>query len=102
MNSQPHLIRLPGLIDIHVHLRDPGQTNKEDFLSGSSAALAGGFTRVFDMPNNATPITTPEALEDKVTSARIIILARMFRKLGSAIALKNFASEGIIGVAMGL
>ena len=45
------LLRLPGLIDIHVHLRDPGQTHKEDFLTGTSAALAGGVTTVFDMPN---------------------------------------------------
>jgi dihydroorotase len=46
-------ITLPGLIDPHVHLRDPGQTDKEDFLTGTSAALAGGFTTVMDMPNNA-------------------------------------------------
>jgi dihydroorotase len=63
-------IQLPGLIDPHVHLRDPGQTQKEDFLSGTSAALAGGFTTVLDMPNNATPITTLERLEAKIASAR--------------------------------
>lgn len=58
-------IRLPGLIDIHVHLRDPGQTQKEDFTSGTSAALAGGVVTVVDMPNNAEPITTVERLERK-------------------------------------
>jgi dihydroorotase len=63
-------ITLPGLIDPHVHLRDPGQTHKEDFLSGTSAALAGGFTTVLDMPNNAEPVTTLERLEAKLTSAR--------------------------------
>lgn len=63
-------ITLPGLIDIHVHLRDPGQTHKENFYSGTSAALAGGFTSVFDMPNNAEPITTLERLEAKIASAR--------------------------------
>lgn len=63
-------ISLPGLIDPHVHLRDPGQTHKEDFLSGTSAALAGGFTTVMDMPNNADPITTLERLEAKKASAR--------------------------------
>ncbi len=52
------MIRLPGLIDPHVHLRDPGQTHKEDFLSGTSAALAGGYTIIFDMPNNIDPIIT--------------------------------------------
>ncbi len=62
MSGTPEIIRLPGLIDIHVHLRDPGQTQKEDFTSGTSAALAGGFTTVVDMPNNAEPITTIERL----------------------------------------
>lgn len=64
------MITLPGLIDPHVHLRDPGQTHKEDFLSGTSAALAGGYTVVMDMPNNVQPITTLERLEAKLDSAR--------------------------------
>jgi len=67
--TTPPLIRLPGLTDIHVHLRDPGQTHKETFLTGTSAALAGGFTRVFDMPNNATAVTTGEILDAKRASA---------------------------------
>jgi dihydroorotase-like cyclic amidohydrolase len=58
-------ITLPGLIDVHVHLRDPGQTQKEDFTSGTSAALAGGFTTIVDMPNNAQPITSIERLDEK-------------------------------------
>ncbi|HVQ44154.1 MAG TPA: amidohydrolase family protein [Candidatus Saccharimonadia bacterium] len=70
MTTSSPLIRLPGLIDIHVHLRDPGQTHKEDFGSGTAAALAGGFTRVFDMPNNATPVTTAAVLDEKMASAR--------------------------------
>jgi dihydroorotase len=65
-----NLITLPGLIDPHVHLRDPGQTHKEDFLSGTSAALAGGYTTIMDMPNNVEPITTLERLEAKIASAR--------------------------------
>jgi len=63
-------ITLPGLIDPHVHLRDPGQTHKEDFLSGTSAALAGGYTAVLDMPNNIEPITTLARLEAKIAIAR--------------------------------
>ncbi len=63
-------ITLPGLVDPHVHLRDPGQTDKEDFLSGTSAALAGGYTTVMDMPNNVEPITTLERLEAKIAIAR--------------------------------
>src|SRR5512135_708672 len=49
------LLVLPGLIDPHVHLREPGETYKEDFASGSRAAIAGGFTTVIDMPNNQKP-----------------------------------------------
>ncbi len=64
------ILTLPGLIDPHVHLRDPGQTHKEDFYSGTSAALAGGYTTVLDMPNNAEPITTLERLEAKIASAK--------------------------------
>jgi dihydroorotase len=62
-------IKLPGLIDIHVHLRDPGQTHKEDFHSGSVAALAGGITTVFDMPNNLKPVFTKHVLEEKLEIA---------------------------------
>ncbi len=56
---------LPGLIDSHVHLRDPGLTHKEDFRSGSAAAAAGGFTTVLDMPNNKPPTSTPQAFLKK-------------------------------------
>lgn len=63
-------IILPGLIDIHVHLRDPGQTDKEDFTSGTSAALAGGFTTVIDMPNNTLPVTTVGRQQEKITLAK--------------------------------
>jgi carbamoyl-phosphate synthase/aspartate carbamoyltransferase/dihydroorotase len=64
------LLRLPGLIDPHVHLRDPGATHKEDFVTGTQAALAGGFTAVLDMPNNpGDPTISPEALARKVDAA---------------------------------
>ena len=56
---------VPGFIDIHVHFRDFGQEYKEDWVSGSKAALAGGVTTVFDMPNNKTPITTIQRLKQK-------------------------------------
>ena len=61
---------LPGLVDAHVHLRDPGATHKEDFNTGTRAALAGGVTTVLDMPNNPTPTTTRAALKDKRALAR--------------------------------
>lgn len=63
-------VRLPGLVDIHVHLRDPGQTQKEDFFTGTLAALAGGFTTVVDMPNNSVPVTTVDRLKAKIDLAR--------------------------------
>lgn len=61
---------LPGLIDAHVHLRDPGATHKEDFHTGTRAALAGGVTTVLDMPNNPIPTTSRGALDDKRAIAR--------------------------------
>ena len=61
---------LPGLIAAHVHLRAPGATHKEDFGTGTRAALAGGVTTVLDMPNNPIPTTTLAALENKRALAR--------------------------------
>ena len=57
---------LPGIIDVHVHLRDPGFTYKEDFGTGTAAAAAGGVTLVFDMPNNSPPIKDVNALSLKI------------------------------------
>jgi dihydroorotase len=56
---------LPGLIDAHVHFRTPGMTQKEDWTAGSKAALAGGVTTVFDMPNTLPPTTSSALLEKK-------------------------------------
>lgn len=53
---------LPGLIDLHTHLREPGQTWKEDAESGTAAAAAGGFTTVVAQPNTLPPADSPEAL----------------------------------------
>ncbi|XP_016160776.1 PREDICTED: CAD protein [Ficedula albicollis] len=70
MTSQK-LIRLPGLIDVHVHLREPGGTHKEDFASGTAAALAGGVTMVCAMPNTSPAVTdaTSFALAQKLAEA---------------------------------
>jgi dihydroorotase len=61
------LLVTPGWIDAHVHLRDPGQTHKEDLGSGATAALAGGFTRVCCMPNTSPPLDSPDAIRDIVS-----------------------------------
>lgn len=53
----------PGLVDMHVHLRDPGQTYKEDIVTGTAAAAAGGFTAVACMPNTKPVLDTPELLQ---------------------------------------
>lgn len=62
-------IRLPGLIDAHVHMREPGFPHKESFASGTAAALAGGVTTVLDMPNTLPPTSTPERLRAKAALA---------------------------------
>ena len=50
------MLKLPGLIDPHVHVREPGQTHKEDWDSATQAALAGGVTLILAMPNTKPPI----------------------------------------------
>jgi dihydroorotase-like cyclic amidohydrolase len=60
---------LPGLIDVHVHLRDPGATHKEDFSTGTAAALAGGVVAVLDMPNNTPPTVNSQRLSEKAQIA---------------------------------
>ena len=60
---------LPGVIDPHVHFRDPGDTHKEDLESGSRAAVAGGVTSFLDMPNNTPNTTNRISLERKISIA---------------------------------
>ncbi|MFU8806339.1 MAG: amidohydrolase family protein, partial [Bradymonadaceae bacterium] len=67
----------PGAIDGHVHFRDPGPTHKEDWTTGSTAAVAGGVTTVLEMPNTSPTTTTVKRLEEK-------------RALASAKSLCNF------------
>jgi dihydroorotase len=56
---------LPGIIDVHTHMRDPGLTHKEDFTSGSKACARGGVTTFIDMPNTIPVTVTEKALVDK-------------------------------------
>lgn len=60
---------LPGVIDTQVHFREPGDEHKEDFESGSRAAVLGGVTAVFEMPNTSPPTTTVETFTDKIERA---------------------------------
>jgi dihydroorotase len=61
---------LPGVIDSQVHFREPGNEHKEDLLTGSRAAVMGGVTGVFEMPNTKPTTTTAATLADKVTRAK--------------------------------
>lgn len=60
---------IPGLVDTHIHLRDPGFTHKEDFESGTRAAAAGGVTTVMDMPNVEPPTNTVERFTAHIENA---------------------------------
>ncbi len=75
---------LPGVIDMHVHFRDPGFPEREDFESGTRAAAAGGVTTVVDMPNTVPSVTSREALEEK-------------KKIAGGKALVDFALVGGAG-----
>src|ERR1700759_2444035 len=63
---------LPGLIDAHLHFRDPGVTNKEDSAAGPTAAVGGGTTTVIDMPNQIPPTENAEqvAVKKKIAESK--------------------------------
>ena len=60
----------PGIVDMHVHMRDPGQTHKEDMFTMSAAAAAGGVTTVLAMPNTDPPVSSVEVLDDIINRAK--------------------------------
>lgn len=60
--SSRQLMKLPGFIDTHVHVREPGATHKENYSSCTAAALAGGVTLICAMPNTNPPIVDEESL----------------------------------------
>ena len=94
------LLVLPGVIDAHVHMRDPGATYKEDFRSGTAAAAGGGVTTVFDMPNNTPPTKDVESLRLKVRAARKALVDYALYGLlteGNAGQLMPLVSAGVIG-----
>ncbi len=69
------LVVCPGLVDIHVHLREPGQTHKEDIASGTRAAAAGGFTTIVCMPNTSPPADNPgtiRRINDSITQNAVV------------------------------
>ena len=73
---------LPGFIDPHVHFRDPGLTQKEDFKSGSLSAAHGGFTTVIDMPNTLPKTNTYKALKEKMDIAKSKSVVNFYLQAG--------------------
>ena len=69
-----NMLVLPGLIDVHVHLRDEEKAYKEDFYTGTAAAAAGGFTTVLDMPNNKPVTMSKETLKNRMQIAERRVL----------------------------
>lgn len=82
------LIAAPGLVDMHVHLRDPGQTHKEDILTGCDAAAAGGVTSLLCMPNTIPTVDNAETvkyIKDKAkqANAKVYVAASITKGLRS-------------------
>lgn len=92
---------LPGAIDVHVHFRDPGYPQKEDFASGTAAAAFGGVTTVFDMPNTLPAIADAKALAEKhaIASAKAHVDYGLYAVLGedSMGNVDELVEGGIIG-----
>jgi dihydroorotase (multifunctional complex type) len=72
-----NMLVLPGLIDVHVHLRDEGKAYKEDFYTGTAAAAAGGMTTVLDMPNNDPVTMSKETLKNRMQIAERSVLVNV-------------------------
>lgn len=92
---------LPGGIDVHVHFREPGMPQKEDWASGSAAAAVGGVTTVFDMPNTVPPTDSVENLQLKLDAAtsKSIVDFGLYGLLGehNLDRLEALAAAGVIG-----
>lgn len=96
------LILLPGLVDAHVHLNEPGRTEWEGFWTGTRAAAFGGVTTVVDMPLNAIPpTTTVMGLEEKIQAAQgqCWVDVGFYGGIvpGNASELKSLVSAGVRG-----
>ncbi len=98
--SLGNLLVLPGLIDIHVHLRDEGKASKEDFFSGTAAAAAGGMTTVLDMPNNDPVTMSVETLRNrmKIAERKVLINVGFYSEFPtSPEEIESIVEEGALG-----
>ena len=90
----------PGFIDPHVHMREPGDSYKENYYSGARAAIAGGVTAVLDMPNNSLPTTSRERVEEKLRlSERVPIDVYLLGGVGAGTLdqVEAMADSGVVG-----
>lgn len=102
-----NLLVAPGLVDMHVHLRDPGQTHKEDIASGTAAAVQGGFTAVACMPNTIPPIDHPTVVEyvqrraASTGACRVLPIATITKgRLGEELApIPTLAASGAVALS---
>lgn len=99
------LLVFPGFIDPHVHSRDPGITAKEDFAHATTAALAGGLTTIFEMPNAVPPVTTGAIFDQRVAEHEAVA-AVDFGLWGQAIGdenlddLADLVGRGAVGIKL--
>lgn len=91
---------LPGLIDMHVHFRDPGMTHKDTFQDGTTAAAFGGMTTICDMPNTIPAVTTQKAFADKlaVVAPKALVDFGLFAGGHDREELSAMAAHGAIGL----
>jgi len=98
------LLVIPGLVDVHVHLREPGMTDKEGFAHGTRAAAAGGVTTVVDMPNTLPPVSTPELLAAKrdLVAPKAHVDFGLYGLLGedNADSIAGMAADGALGLKL--
>ena len=85
------LVVLPGLVDLHVHLRDPGQEYKEDVRTGALAAARGGVTSLFAMPNTAPPVDSVETYRYVTDKAAHVSPVRVYQSATLTLGMKNEA-----------
>ncbi|CAN5432738.1 allantoinase [soil metagenome] len=95
---------LPGIVDAHVHFREPGMVYKEDFGTGSRAAAIGGVTTVFDMPNTVPPVATLDIFQHKLESVapKAHVDFGLYGMLGqdNADEIPKLAGAGAIGLKL--
>jgi dihydroorotase len=95
-----NMLVLPGLIDVHVHLRDEGKAYKEDFYTGTAAAAAGGMTTVLDMPNNDPVTMSAETLKNRmrIAESRVLVNVGFYSEFPNRLGeVAGIVAQGAVG-----